>query len=57
MIPDKIGDMLRLKDEDIYDVIANKSSFDKMNISETPPSPVDTYPKGSLYGTLSINDF
>ena len=60
MISDKIyeiGNMLGLENEDIYDVIANKSASDKMNISKTPPSPVDTYGKIILYGTVSIKDF
>ena len=60
MIPDKvyeIGGMLGLEHKDLRDLVISSSVSDKTNISETPPSPVDVYPKGELYGTVSKNDF
>jgi len=60
MISDKIyemGALLGLENEDIYDVITNKSASDKTNILQILLSPVNAYKDGSLYGTVSINDF
>jgi len=60
MIPDKIfeiGAMLGLQREDIQNIVSDKLITDAVDDLEAPSSPVDTYPKGTDYGTVSIKDF
>jgi len=60
MIPDKIirvGAMLGLVPKDIRNIVSDKSILGKTDNLEAQLSPVDTYIKGTLYGTISINDF
>ena len=56
MISDKLyelGDMIGLEHKDIRYMISNKQKF-KTNVYFI--SPKEIYPKGTMYGTICIND-
>jgi len=60
MIPENIyeaGGILGLEYREIQDLISDKSSLDPADNLEVPFSPVDSYKVGTMYGTVSINDF
>lgn len=50
----EVGYMLGLGHEDIQDIISNKQTIET-NVKLT--SPKEIYPKGTMYGTICINDF
>ena len=53
----EVGAMLGLKPKDIKNLLLDKTIQDTRDDLEVPSSPVDIYPKGTEYGTISINDF
>ena len=60
MFSDKIfelGAMLGLETKDIKNLVLDKTIRDTRSELEELSSPADIYPKGELYGTISINDF
>ncbi len=53
----KLGAMLGLKPKDIRNLVIDRTIQDTRDDLEVPSFPLDIYPKGSFYGTISINDF
>ena len=54
----KIGDMLGLDYRYIQNLLSDKKEMNKSNITTRSFSPMNSYKGfGSLYGTISINDF
>ena len=53
----EVGAMLGLKPKDIRNILSRKSMINTKDSQDVPLTPMEIYPKGTLYGTINLKDF